>query len=108
MKLLMLTPVGAVRNPNSTQLGESTSLTVVAYCYIIRVHHDWCIASVAITREVLRCSHSDLSLTGVVPLMSDTAWLATSVVRVSLYLLALTPVQHHARITQRVPRNSTG
>ena len=39
--------------------------------------------------------------------MSDTAWLATSVVRVLLYLLAITPVQHHARIIRRVPRNST-
>jgi len=40
--------------------------------------------------------------------MSDTAWLAEPVVRVSLYLLAVAPVQRHARITQRVPRNSTG
>ena len=38
--------------------------------------------------------------------MSDTAWLATSVVRVSLYLPAITPVQRHTGITLRVPRNS--
>jgi len=52
--------------------------------------------------------HLDLSPTGVVPLVSDIAWLATSVVRVCLYLPALTLVQRHARITLRVPRNSMG
>jgi hypothetical protein len=108
MKLLMLTPVGAVRNPNSAQLGESTSLTVVAYRYIICCNHDGYITSIAITREVFLCGHRDLSPTGVAPLVSDTAWLATSVVRVSLYLPAITPVQRHTGITLRVPRNSTG
>jgi len=51
--------------------------------------------------------HVDLPLMAVVLPVADTAWLATSVVRVFLSARHVTPVQRREGTIRRVRRNST-